>query len=260
MPGYVPVTIDNHVCVGACFSYSIPSSEPAEPGELIRPYCDSCQPVRTRCFHVTLQRDTAVGSEEQTAQPPDTAQKRVQIIDDCACLKCNGEPAAADCDAAEQRTSELPEQLLSERRHGAPEPPEEAPLAGELPPPSPPPVVNASSALDALLESDVGDSASQDLLEDGDGSEDGPLRELLLARHRHWGLGAGGGGAGVGNALDGPAHEGRLARGPHGSLVLVPERLTVDERDMRPAHEGTVISYHEHNQPAVHPTPSITEK
>nr|CAI5817425.1 unnamed protein product [Callosobruchus analis] len=30
-PGYEPVTIDNNVCVGACYSYSIPKTQPAEP-------------------------------------------------------------------------------------------------------------------------------------------------------------------------------------------------------------------------------------
>lgn len=53
-PGYESVTIDNNVCVGACYSYSIPRTQPAEPGELIGPYCDSCQPVGTRCYHVII--------------------------------------------------------------------------------------------------------------------------------------------------------------------------------------------------------------
>lgn len=52
-PGYEPTTIDNNVCVGACFSYSIPRTQPAEPGELIGPYCDSCQPAETKCYHVS---------------------------------------------------------------------------------------------------------------------------------------------------------------------------------------------------------------
>ena len=37
--------LDNNVCVGACFSYMVPHSEPSAPGDLIRPYCDSCQPL-----------------------------------------------------------------------------------------------------------------------------------------------------------------------------------------------------------------------
>lgn len=42
-PGCEPVEVDNSVCVGACFSYSIPRTEPHSPGE-VAPYCDSCQP------------------------------------------------------------------------------------------------------------------------------------------------------------------------------------------------------------------------
>lgn len=33
-PGYHSVEIDNNVCVGACFSYSIPHTEPSDPGEV----------------------------------------------------------------------------------------------------------------------------------------------------------------------------------------------------------------------------------
>lgn len=44
-PGCSSIEIDNNVCVGACFSYSIPRTLPSAPGEVITPYCDSCQPV-----------------------------------------------------------------------------------------------------------------------------------------------------------------------------------------------------------------------
>lgn len=33
-PGCKSVEIDNNVCVGACFSYSIPHTEPSDPGEV----------------------------------------------------------------------------------------------------------------------------------------------------------------------------------------------------------------------------------
>lgn len=36
-PGCQPVEIDNNVCVGACFSYSIPHTEPSDPGEVSSP-------------------------------------------------------------------------------------------------------------------------------------------------------------------------------------------------------------------------------
>lgn len=34
-PGCKSEEIDNNVCVGACFSYSIPHTEPSDPGEVI---------------------------------------------------------------------------------------------------------------------------------------------------------------------------------------------------------------------------------
>lgn len=131
MPGYKPVTIDNNVCVGACFSYSIPSTEPAEPGELIRPYCDSCQPVETRCYHVTLEAEDLEAEAEGGGQPPlpATRQKRVQIIDNCTCLSCGGGSGAAagvaDCDRDEERTSELPLGLFSKLHQVSTEEPSE---------------------------------------------------------------------------------------------------------------------------------------
>ena len=76
-PGCNSVEIDNNVCVGACFSYSIPRTSPAAPGELIKPYCDSCQPSAVRWQHVTLE-----------CEDVDKLQKRVQIINNCSCSSC----------------------------------------------------------------------------------------------------------------------------------------------------------------------------
>jgi neuroblastoma suppressor of tumorigenicity 1 len=107
-PGYEPVTIDNNVCVGACYSYSIPSTQPAEPGELIGPYCDSCQPVETKCYHVTLQADS------KNSEGPKTFQKRVQIILKCSCISCE-KTHREDCEITDQTTLELPHDLFSNR-------------------------------------------------------------------------------------------------------------------------------------------------
>ncbi|KAF5303295.1 hypothetical protein FQA39_LY10034 [Lamprigera yunnana] len=103
-PGYESVTIDNNVCVGACYSYSIPITQPAEPGELIRPYCDSCQPVKTRCYHVTLNADS------ENVNGPKTIQKRIQIITNCLCVSCE---KVQDTDCDEEQTLELPSDLFS---------------------------------------------------------------------------------------------------------------------------------------------------
>ncbi|XP_076763532.1 uncharacterized protein LOC143430938 [Xylocopa sonorina] len=73
--------LDNNVCVGACFSYMVPHSEPSAPGDLIRPYCDSCQPLDSVWHTVTLD----CKDEENN---PTTMQKKVQIITNCSCSSC----------------------------------------------------------------------------------------------------------------------------------------------------------------------------
>ena len=35
--------MENNVCVGTCFSYSVPQTEPETPGDKLLDYCDSCQ-------------------------------------------------------------------------------------------------------------------------------------------------------------------------------------------------------------------------
>lgn len=86
-PGCSSVEIDNNVCVGACFSYSIPRTAPSAPGELIKPYCDSCQPSTVAWQHVTL---------NCTGEDTESLQKRVQIIRNCSCSTCDaGDDIAA---------------------------------------------------------------------------------------------------------------------------------------------------------------------
>nr|XP_023015667.1 uncharacterized protein LOC111505133 isoform X1 [Leptinotarsa decemlineata] len=105
-PGYESVTIDNNVCVGACFSYSIPKTQPAEPGELIGPYCDSCQPSGIECYHVNLRGDA------NNIEEPKIIQKRVQIITNCSCQNCN-KVRTEDCQITDDGTVELPHKLLT---------------------------------------------------------------------------------------------------------------------------------------------------
>ncbi|EFA05660.1 uncharacterized protein LOC660885 [Tribolium castaneum] len=107
-PGYESVTIHNNVCVGACYSYSIPSTQPAEPGELLGPYCDSCQPVETKCYHVTLHADG------KNTEGPKTFQKRVQIILKCSCMSCE-KYHREDCEITDQTTLELPQDLFTNK-------------------------------------------------------------------------------------------------------------------------------------------------
>lgn len=81
-PGCTSIEIDNNVCVGACFSYSIPHTEPSDPGEVIVPYCDSCQPLDTSWHQITLQCNI------NDADTPSQLIKHVQIIHNCSCTSC----------------------------------------------------------------------------------------------------------------------------------------------------------------------------
>ncbi|VEN61494.1 unnamed protein product [Callosobruchus maculatus] len=109
-PGYEPVTIDNNVCVGACYSYSIPKTQPAEPGELIGPYCDSCQPAEIKCYHVNLHRD------EKSPDLPKILQKRVQIITNCSCQSCD-KVRKDDCEITDENTLELPRSMFTDEKN-----------------------------------------------------------------------------------------------------------------------------------------------
>lgn len=109
-PGYESVTIENNVCVGACYSYSIPKTQPAEPGELIGPYCDSCQPSDMKCYHVNLPRS------ENTVDGPKLMRKNVQIITNCSCQTCD-KVGEDDCEITDENTSELPLNLFTDQKN-----------------------------------------------------------------------------------------------------------------------------------------------
>lgn len=107
-PGYQSVTINNNICVGACWSYSIPKTQPAEPGEIIGPYCDSCQPNVTKCYHVTLTAD------DTNQSGPKTIQKRIEIIKSCHCRPCDKLPKA-ECNLTQENTLELPQNMYTSK-------------------------------------------------------------------------------------------------------------------------------------------------
>ncbi|XP_066997263.2 uncharacterized protein [Anabrus simplex] len=81
-PGCSSIEIDNNVCVGTCFSYSIPRTVPSAPGEVIKPYCDSCQPSAVTWKNLTL--DCEGGDPDLREM-----QKSVQIITNCSCSTCD---------------------------------------------------------------------------------------------------------------------------------------------------------------------------
>ncbi|KAL3272226.1 hypothetical protein HHI36_022709 [Cryptolaemus montrouzieri] len=107
-PGYDSITINNNICVGACYSYSIPKTQPAEPGEIIGPYCDSCQPNVTKCYHITLKADGT------NLLGPRIIQKQVEIIESCDCKTCDKNPKV-DCELSEESTIELPQHLYTNK-------------------------------------------------------------------------------------------------------------------------------------------------
>ncbi|XP_025404930.1 neuroblastoma suppressor of tumorigenicity 1-like [Sipha flava] len=73
-----PVEIDNRVCLGACFSYSIPRTLPADNSDEVNSYCDSCQPIKTLWIPIQL---SCNGGTNHT--------KHVQLIKECRCSSCS---------------------------------------------------------------------------------------------------------------------------------------------------------------------------
>ncbi|XP_046388322.1 SKI family transcriptional corepressor 2-like isoform X2 [Ischnura elegans] len=98
------VEIDNHVCVGACFSYTIPKTLPSSPGDAIKPYCDSCQPSAVEWKEVTLEcsgggveEDLTLGTGGTKPSAPKirtTVVRKVQVITNCSCSACDAAPDA----------------------------------------------------------------------------------------------------------------------------------------------------------------------
>lgn len=90
-PGCDSVEIDNSVCVGACFSYSIPKTSPSAPGEVITPYCDSCQPS------VFTWKEVKLTCQDDSNEDEDSVVeliKKVQVITNCSCSSCQDQKEA----------------------------------------------------------------------------------------------------------------------------------------------------------------------
>jgi len=80
-PECSPKTIDNVVCLGACFSYSVPRAQ--EDAVKVPPYCDACRPTQTLWTTISL-----------NCTKPDTGEyyhvtKNVELISNCSCVDCN---------------------------------------------------------------------------------------------------------------------------------------------------------------------------
>ncbi|XP_072047313.1 neuroblastoma suppressor of tumorigenicity 1-like [Amphiura filiformis] len=79
-PGCTAKTISNLICLGQCYSYSIPRTLPEETTAELQ-YCDSCQPSRATWQKIPL---------ECTIDNVPYVDKLVEIVQDCACRSCYG--------------------------------------------------------------------------------------------------------------------------------------------------------------------------
>lgn len=73
--------IENHVCVGTCFSYSVPQTDPETPGDELLDYCDSCQASESSWTTLSLDCEE-YGSAYQVS-------KTIQMITNCSCSPCH---------------------------------------------------------------------------------------------------------------------------------------------------------------------------
>lgn len=69
--------MENNVCVGACFSFSVPRTIPETPGDDRLYYCDSCQPDAVTWTEVVLE------CPDNPTQK--SLSKRVELIENCSC-------------------------------------------------------------------------------------------------------------------------------------------------------------------------------
>ncbi|XP_018008160.1 uncharacterized protein LOC108665862 [Hyalella azteca] len=75
--------VENQVCAGSCFSYSLPQTVPLIPGDEDLDFCESCRPSQSHWINITLEcTDEDDGFYEVS--------KRVQQITNCSCSSCFG--------------------------------------------------------------------------------------------------------------------------------------------------------------------------
>lgn len=114
-----PVEIDNWVCLGACFSYSIPTTLPANNVDEVNSYCDSCQPIKTSWIPVNLlfQNSSFIYIFKSllfqvilSCNDGSNRTKHVQLIKECRCSSCSrhweiDEPLLIDNDIVDEEIS-----------------------------------------------------------------------------------------------------------------------------------------------------------
>jgi len=75
--------IDNMVCLGACFSYSVPRAQDYHP---IAPYCDKCDKTFSSWTVISLNCTRESGEKYQLT-------RTVELITNCSCVDCNDNSA-----------------------------------------------------------------------------------------------------------------------------------------------------------------------
>jgi len=107
-PECEPTVIDNMVCLGACFSYSVPRAQDNEP---IAPYCDKCDKTFSSWTVVTLNCTREAGDTY-------TLTRNVELISNCSCVDCNDSSARRRDEEHEEHES--PEDDLAEESLDSP--------------------------------------------------------------------------------------------------------------------------------------------
>lgn len=74
--------VENLVCAGSCFSYSLPQTDPNTPGDEELNFCESCQASQSHWINITL----SCAIDESLYE----VSKRVQQISNCTCTACPG--------------------------------------------------------------------------------------------------------------------------------------------------------------------------
>ncbi|OXA57871.1 neuroblastoma suppressor of tumorigenicity 1 [Folsomia candida] len=103
-PECAPTVIDNMVCLGACFSYSVPRAQDYQP---IDPYCDKCDKTISSWTVVTLNCSRESNGEHYTLT------RNVELITNCSCVDCNDNGRRSDSgeDSDDSHEEDVPDAL-----------------------------------------------------------------------------------------------------------------------------------------------------
>ncbi|XP_063594301.1 uncharacterized protein LOC134771277 [Penaeus indicus] len=96
--------MENYVCVGTCFSYTVPQTEPETPGDELLDYCDSCQ--ASESHWTTIELDCEEYGNGYTVN------KNIQMITNCSCSPCHPSRAPIDNEVTHQPNDHHVSELL----------------------------------------------------------------------------------------------------------------------------------------------------